>query len=169
MPAEVAHFDYDANRSRVRDANGRMLTVGLFKELARPDVASTPIFSLDDWRRTYVRVCDPTEYETAMVLIGNWEHWLAIRSNRKLAAIMDEWRQEVEIKLRSRGVRDLISLAGSKNPGASGAAKFLAEGGFVEDKRLNTKEGKAREEEIRQQVKDRTAQDVERLGLKLVK
>jgi hypothetical protein len=158
-------YDWEANREKLVDHVGHYLTLSLFEELKRPDVKIAPLFKLSDWKKLYIAVADPTEYETAMVLIGNWQHWLALRANKVLARYFDEWQQEVDIKLRSLGVRNMISLAGSTSPGAAGSAKWLAEAGYIEDKRLKTKAGQEREAAVKDAVKDRVADDARRLGL----
>jgi hypothetical protein len=152
------NFDYSANKASVMTAQNKYLITALF-------FGPGAVFVLDDWKRIYLDIADPTEYITAMVLIGNWQHWTALRSNKALEAMFDEWKQEVEIKVRAYGAKHMFSLAGSTSPGAAGAAKWLAEGGFIEDKRLRTKEGKAKEKKIQEAVKDRTAEDAVRLGL----
>lgn len=164
-------YDYDANKAILTDSTGKMLTTGLFEETIRKHGSAAPApFKLSDWRKTYIRVADPTEYATAMELIGSWEHWLALRANPVLAAHFNEWLQEVEIKLRSSGVKELMKVAGrTGSPGAAAAARWLAEGGFIEDRRLRTKDGRKREEEVKKQVQDRTAADAARLGLVAVK
>lgn len=158
-------FDWEANKDRLTNALGHYLTVGLFEEFRRADVAVEPMFKLSVWKKVYLELQDPTEYAPAMLLLGNWQHWLALRENKQLAKIFNEWAQELDIKLRSVGVRNMISLAGSTAPGAAGSAKWLAEAGYITDKRLTTKEGKAKEQEVKDAVKDRTAEDIRRLGL----
>jgi hypothetical protein len=162
-------FNWEADRQHLVDHLDHFLTVSLFEELKRPDVDRQPLFSLENWRRVYVYIADPTEYSTAMVLIGNWQHWQAMRANKTLAKHFDEWSQEVEIKLRSAGVLNMISLAGSTAPGASASAKWLAEAGFVTDQRLKTKAGRKKEEDVKDQIKSRVATDAQRLGITVVK
>lgn len=164
-------YDYETNKAKLVDATGQMLTTGLFEETQRKHGSSAPpVFKLSEWRKVYVEIADPTEYTAAMELIGSWEHWLALRANPILSRIFDEWLQEVEVKLRSLGVRELMKVAAKTgSPGASAAARWLAEGGYVEDKRMRTKEGRKREEQVKQGVKDRTAADAARLGLSVIK
>ena len=100
-----------------------------------------------------------------MELLGNWDHWTVLREHQVLKRHFDAWRQEVEIKLRSQGVLASIELAKSTAPGAAGAAKWLAEGGFVEDKRLRTKEGREKEAAIKRAAVERAEEDAKRIGL----
>jgi len=164
--SERTYFDYETIRAHVRSAYGVLTTLNLFRELADSRVKFPPPFSIKEWRKRYIEIADPTEYETAMVLIGNWEHWQALRGHQVIRELFDEWMQEVEIKLRSQGVRNLISVAGSTSPGSAGAAKWLAEGGFVHDERLRSKAGREKEERVLEDIRKRTADDAARLNLK---
>ncbi len=161
------YFDYESIRDRVRLPYGKLVVPGMFQEFNRGrEGEMEPIFSFKAWNRTYLDIADPTEYETAMVLIGNWEHWQAVRLHQITGPVMDEWANEVEIKLRSQGVRNVISLAGSTAPGAAGAAQWLAKGGYIEDSRLRTKKGREKEEKVQEAIKRRVADDAARINLK---
>lgn len=122
-------FDYDTYRPVLLDSTGRKLTVGLFEELAEADASVKPVFKLSDWRTIYVDIADPTGYEAAKVLIGNWEHWQALVDNRRFAAELEKWNKEVEVKLRSAAVKNLIKQ--SQTDKGVAAAKWLAEAGFL--------------------------------------
>ncbi len=160
----MKHFDYETIREKVVDSYGRRVVLSIFKEFTRTDF--TPIWSLHkDWRPIYLEVADPTEYETAMCLIGDWEHYQLIRNHPKIKPYMDKWAKEVEVKLRSESIRKMIRHSGAPN-GAS-AAKWLAEGSFM-GRVMSKKADKQEEEEIRTELADKVAADMERLGLTLV-
>lgn len=157
---------YEANRSRFVDGRGVRITTGLFEELANPESSFRPTFKLADWRKVYVETEDPTGYTAAAKLMGNWEHWLLLAANPVFAAHLAEWNKEVEIRLRSKAVKQMIKH--SSTPSGVAAAKWLAEGGFVErDKRSKA----AREEEAQREkaVRGSVAADAARLGLTRVK
>jgi len=161
------YFDYESIRDKVRLPFGKLVVPGMFKEFNRGrDGEMDPIFSFKEWGKVYLEIADPTEYETAMVLLGNWEHWQAVRMHALTGPVMDEWANEVEIKLRSQGVRNMISLAGSTAPGAAGAAQWLAKGGYIDDNRLRTKRGREKEAKVQDAIKERTAEDAARINLK---
>lgn len=159
-------FDYAAFKHVLIDSTGRKLTTGLFEELADPASSIKPVFRLSDWRKTYVELADPAEYQSAMALIGNWEHWQALLTSTPFVAQLEQWRKEVEVKLRSEAIGELVK----QSRGAKGtmAAKWLAEAGFVQRDKRNKKQ---REEASasEQESKSIVAADAKRLGLKMVK
>ena len=67
------------------------------------------------------------EYDFANKYFLNWSHWERICRNKRLRAYIDEWRDELEVKLRSKGLSQVISHA---EEGNYQAAKWLAEGMF---------------------------------------
>lgn len=159
-------YDYEANRHLLHSANGNKLTTGLFEEFSRDDTTVTPLFKLSDWRKTYVELADPTGYEAAMQLIGSWEHWLALMESPAFRMHVDRWNQEVEVKLRSEALKQLMKQ--SRLPTGTAAAKFLAEAGFVErDKRK--KKDKEQDDAAGKAAKSKVADDAKRLGLSVVK
>ena len=52
--AEFTYYDWDANKDRLTDHVGHFLTLSLFKDFKRPDVAIEPLFELRGWRKTYL-------------------------------------------------------------------------------------------------------------------
>lgn len=158
-------MDYEANRHLFISVDHKRLTVGLFKETVAPNTRGVPPFSLADWRKVYVKHADPTEYLPAMELIGDWGHWQLVRNHPRIKPIMDEWQREVEVKLRSEAVRDMMRHA--KKDGGSTAAKWIAEGGFAK-RDMRKKDDKAIEEKIKEEIADHVADDAARLGLTVI-
>jgi hypothetical protein len=160
----MEHFNYSSIKDMVLDKFGRRIVLSLFKEFVRTDF--TPLWSLnDDWKPIYLETADPTEYETAMRLIGDWEHWLAIRNHPKIKPIIDKWAKEVEVRIRSKAIRQMAKHANAVN-GAS-AAKWMAEGTFMQ-RVLKNKQEKADEQEVVDEISKRVGEDMERLGLSVV-
>jgi hypothetical protein len=111
-------YDYDGNKSRLVDPiNNRRLTVALFKELSVTPHIPT-IFSIDEWRKVYVDIADPTDYKAMKTLLGDWEHWKLIVENQTIAPIVEQWRNEVNVKLKSEGIASVRKLAASKDSAA---------------------------------------------------
>lgn len=80
---------------------------------------------LDEWRNKFVEICDPTEYNAALALVGSWKEWCRFKKEwGAFSEIVADWVAEVEIKLRSQAVKVL-----AKNTDA-GAQKWIAEGKF---------------------------------------
>lgn len=155
----MANFDYEANKFKLLSSSGQRLTVGLFEELSRDDVKASPVFKLSDWRKKYVELADPTGYDAAMELIGDWEHWLLLCEAPAFAKELVRWNAEVEQKLRAEAIRNLRKQ--SKLPTGTAAAKVLA--GLQKKKPVEEKDHVAAE------GKRRTADDAKRLGLSVVK
>lgn len=155
-------FDYAAHKPLLCDSLGRRLTTGLFEELADPSTATKPVFKLAEWRKRYVELADPTDYKAAMELIGDWDHWCALVANPVFKAILEDWRKEVVVKLKSEALIELRKRAKTEN--GTAAAKYLAEMGDEKKKTVSrtTRNNKAVEE-------DRVAADAARIGLKAVK
>ena len=78
-------------------------------------------------KRYYLEMEDPTEYEFANTYFLNWNHWQRITENRILRKHIDEWREELELKLRTRAIRNMIKSADEGNYQAS---KWLADRGW---------------------------------------
>lgn len=157
-------FDYESIREKVVDSYGRRVVLSLFSEFKRTEFE--PLWSLKkDWKRIYLEAEDPTEYEAAMRLIGDWDHYQLIRNHPKIKPVMDEWAKELEIRLRSNATRSMLKHA--KAPNGAAAAKWIAEGGFT-GRDLRKKNNKQEEEEVRTEINERVAKDMERLGLALV-
>ncbi len=159
-------FDYEANKYLLHAANGNKLTTSLFEELVRDDSTVKPVFKLADWKKVYVDAGDPTGYEAAMELIGDWDHWLALMESPAFKAHVDRWNLEIEVRMRSNAVKQLIKQ--SRLPTGTAAAKWLAEAGFVErDKRK--KKDKQDDDAAARAARSKVSEDAKRLGLAVVK
>lgn len=110
------------DRSRFKDAQGRYITQSLFLEEAA-DINHC-MYTLSDTdkeregiiypslRRLYLETGDPTEYTFAVKYLWGWDHWQRILNNVVLYEnYIVKWRDELEVKLRARGARALISLS----------------------------------------------------------
>lgn len=123
--------------SKYRAPDGRYLTQALFKETIQTSVKKTytPPFTLKpedsgkciSMKRLYLEIADPTEYAFAMEVLGSWEHWLKLTNCEWFQPYLTAWREELELKLRSKGIKAMMDLAVS---GKDNAAKWLAEGGW---------------------------------------
>lgn len=130
-------YDYAANKSKLVDpSTGRRLTAALFKE-----TSVTPhlpvVFSLEEWRKVYVDIADPTEYRSAMALIGDWDHWKMIVENQSVKPFIELWRDEVAVKLKSEAFASLRKLSHTKDSAAK--TIYLGEGGAKRGRPLKEK------------------------------
>lgn len=165
----------NVDKSKLVDSMGRPLTQSLFLEIGyKFDFA---IYSLKDsdhhyrgvvypsLKRLYLAHEDPTEYDFAVTHLLGWNHWKRLNDNKMLRKHFDEWREELELKLRSQAVKDIMDQC-SNEGGSFQAAKWLADRGW--DKRgagRPSKEEKAREGRIQEHIADEFERDIARLSV----
>lgn len=118
------------------DSMGKFRTQSLFLELG---YGTEALFTLKDqdhehdgkiypsMKRLYLEFEDPTEYEFANTVLLNWKHWQRMCENKVIRKHIDEWREELEVKLRSQAIRDAIQEA---KKGHFQAAKWVADRGW---------------------------------------
>jgi hypothetical protein len=135
----------------------------LFKEFARPDVKFKPVYTLKDWKDVFLDCRDPSEYQPAQLLLGDWEHWLEVRNHALIKPHVDKWQAELEVKLRSEAIQQMKSHA--KQPGGTAAAKWLADKGYAAEG-LKKAVGRPKKEEVElSPIPSRIAGDMARLGI----
>lgn len=152
------------------DSIGKFRTQSLFLELGYGDEAiytfkdkdhelnGKKYFSL---KRLYLETEDPTEYEFAITYLVNWKHWQRLCENKLIRRYIDEWRDELEVKLRSRGVKNAMYAA---QEGNYQAAKWLADRGWsTRGAGRPTKAEIDREKKIQAGIADEYEADVIRL------
>lgn len=106
------------------------------------------IYTVHEAREVFLKAA--TEYEAAMMLVTNWEHWVSIKESLNNKRYIDEWMLEKELADIAR-TKNLLWKAA--NRGNVSAQKILLDG-FDKDKKLiksreeeHTKDKRAREEE----------------------
>lgn len=124
------------DRKYLTDSSGKPLTQGLFLEIGYSDTA---IYTLKDddheyngrhlpsIKKLYLLMEDTTEYEFANKFFLGWNHWQRICNNKVLRKYVDEWRVELDLKLRARAAKLMIEQADS---GSYQAVKWLADRGW---------------------------------------
>lgn len=161
-----------------KDSTGRWLTTGLIWEIAisgKENVMFTikdePITveingkkrKLKSLKKMYMECRDPTEYTFATKCLGGWQHWKRLCSSRHFKPIVEEWREELEVMLKSEGIKAMAALA---NENDRIAAKWLAEKGWVEKaKGRPSKVEKEKEARIDSAVMDSVMDDLERISI----
>lgn len=114
-------------------------------------------------KRLFVECGDPTEYQFAITYLGGWAHWKRLCEKTKaLHPYIEEWREELEIKMRSEGIRAMAEFA-TQEKGMQ-AAKWLAEKGWSDKKRgAPSKEEKQRELHIATKIHKEVDDDLTRI------
>lgn len=153
-------------RERVVDSTGRNVVLGLFKEFARPDVKFKPIYTLKQVKSMFLEARDPSEYAAAMSIVGDWDHWLQLRNHAQLKGVVDHWHQELQVKLRSEAITDMVKH--SKAPGGTAAAKWLADKGYdaPTNKKSVGRPKKEEEEKDNSKVEEKLAAVIQLVGSK---
>ncbi len=169
-----------ADRSVLTDHVGAYRTQSLYLETNRS--ALEPIMTLKeiDWEhkgvllpslhRLYMECNDPTEYKVAMEVFGSWKCWQKQLGNPTIMAYIKDWREELEVELRSKALNALIETSQTEGSRGTAAAKYLADKGWLKRKAgAPSKEEKEGELKNQTEIGKRTAEDFARLGLVRVK
>tara|TARA_R110002096_G_scaffold59147_4_gene148519 strand:- start:578 stop:1072 length:495 start_codon:yes stop_codon:yes gene_type:complete len=162
------------SKSKFKGPTGLPITEGLFLECNYDKAA---IYTLKDEDCTYegrklpsikllylAEVTSPIdgEYDFANKYFLNWKQWERICRNKRLRKDIDEWREELEVKLRSQGIKLAIDAADGGN---YQAAKWMAEGGFA--RKVAGRPSKASVEQsiaIDKRLYNEYEQDIQRLN-----
>lgn len=162
------------DKTRLRDSRGHPLTQSLFLEI---DYSEAAVYTLkeDDHKlngkeypslkRLYLECEDPTEYDFAKKYLLGWNHWKRLQENKTIRKHIEEWREELEYKIRSQAVRDIINMSANESGGFQ-AAKWLADRGW--DKRAAgrpTKKDKELEDNFNSRIEEDFKSDFERLKI----
>ena len=124
------------DKSKMMDTGGRYLTQSMFLEVNyEPNATFTLKDNDHEWngviypslKRLYIEFEDPTEYDFANTYLLGWKHWQKLIGNKMLLNHVQEWREELEFKLRAKGVKNMMLSAAQGNYQAS---KWLVERGW---------------------------------------
>lgn len=158
------------NLSDLLDESGQPRTQSIFLEVG---YTSNAIYTLKNrdyeykgnlYRslgKLYVAENDPTEYEFATKYLLGWKHWERICENKLLRKFINEWREELEIKIRSQAIKEMINQSAK---GKIAASRFLADRGWAQRGagRPTTAEI-TKEKALKARVADEYGEDVARL------
>lgn len=124
------------DKTKFKDPQGRALTQSLFLE---PNYNTEYAFyTLDgedkvykgrtyySLKKLYLAMEDPIEYEFATTYLIDWSHWKRLCNNAIIERHISEWRDELELKLMSAGVKSMLDQSEMNMQ----AAKWLAERGW---------------------------------------
>lgn len=126
-------------QEKLRTSANVMVTSSLFFEEKKDEryafftYSDTPRRGLVPFKALYLEyaVDDPTEYTFAQEVFGSWDHWLKIQKNKNVLAFIERCREERDIAIESRAIKQIMDEAESgKN--SFQAAKFLATKGYTQ-------------------------------------
>lgn len=111
-------------------------------------------------RRLYIETADPTEYEFAKLFLDGWSHWKKLRACSWFQEYLNEWMEELEVKLRSQALSNVIDMSKSKTHQQHWQAnKFLADRGWIPTEKQVT--GPKTREKIRAEAEKINSGNVE--------
>ena len=157
-------------REQLKDSMGRPLTQSMFLEFGYN--VQYAVFTLNDedkvyqdkvypsLKKLYLEIGDPTEYQFAKQCLLGWRHWVRLGENKLFKPFLQEWRDELEVALRSEGILSVMSQSEENFQ----AAKWLADKGW--DKKgvgRPSKADKTRESNIQNRLGDQLDADVIRM------
>jgi len=125
-----------------KDSKGSWRTQSLFVEFERPPHVALWTLGEDNYehedgrffpslRKIYLSYNHIPGYEHKFVSeqIGSYPFWLRLSKSSFIAKHIQEWREELEVKIRSESMEALIRQ--SREPNGTTAAKYLADKGWV--------------------------------------
>ncbi len=75
-------------------------------------------------KQFYLDMEDPTEYDFANKYFLGWKHWMRICGNKLVRPHIDEWREELELKMKAEVVR---AMNKASREGNFQASKWMAD------------------------------------------
>ena len=121
-------------------------------------------------KRIYLDMEDVTEYDFAMATLSSYKHWERLVESPIIRKHIDQWRKELNLKLKARAMKAIINAATVDEKSSFQAMKYLADNEYLDKKAKRGRPSKEevsaelrREVEINKTFKD----DAERIGLKL--
>ena len=160
------------SRDKMLDSRQRPLTQSLFLEIGYTEEAIYTLKEVDheyngkiytSLKRLYLEMEDPTEYEFAVSYLLGWRHWERMCANVLIRKHIDEWREELDLKLRSRAIKQAMQAAASVG-GNFQASKWLADKGWQEKTTGRPKKDEVeKEKRIREKIDEEFTSDVLRL------
>lgn len=126
-----------------KDSKGRWRTQSLFLEYLwqtknKTKVPIEPVFTLGEqdkdgclsFKKLFLSFNDPSGYRFAITVLGSYEHWLRLCSQKWFQTHLDGWTEELEVKLASEGLKQIKGIADGEGQQALAAAKFLVNKGW---------------------------------------
>lgn len=159
------------DKSKFRDSRGGYITQGLFVDFNFDSKYAVYCLSDEDrvyegvsypsLKKLYLAMEDPTEYAFANTYLYSWSHWQRISRNAILAKHIAEWREELELKMRAKAIKALLSKA---SDGDVAAAKWISDKGWEGTKRGRPSKAEIeRQKQLDKKLDDDTASEVARV------
>jgi hypothetical protein len=162
-------------RDQLTDHVGACRTQSLYKETNSSNLK--PLMTLGDLdydkngikllslKKLYLETTDPTEYQLSQDIFGSWKFWNRQLNNKLIRAYIDDWRAELEVKLRAGVIKSIYETAMEPGPSRVGASKYIAERGWEKRAGRPSKQEVERTKKIEAGIAAELSEDAERLGM----
>lgn len=126
------------NKECFKDVGGRPITQSMFLEIGYTSNAYYTLKEEDyeykgkiypSLKRLYLEHEDVHEYDFATTYLLGWQHWQRLCDNKQIRKHIDEWRNELDLKLKSAGFKAILESALDEDGGFQ-AQKYLADRGW---------------------------------------
>lgn len=116
------------------------------------DLVATNGKTYPSLKKAYLAYGDPLDINFALDVLGDYETFLNLSNSDKYKDIVSSWKVELATKIKSEALKTIITLAKSNDRASYNAARFLLEGGWIDDssilKKPKQKALEAEQEEI---------------------
>lgn len=161
-------------KSAYTDKMGRFMTRSLFVETIlkeqslkgiKPMYTLTGVKGFTDVHEMYVNSADPTGYSFAIEAFESWDHFLHLSSLSWFRKHLASWESELEVKIRSKGMKALMKTATTEGSRGTTAAKYIADAGWKTKRGRPSKEDVEREQIQQARIKEDLGDDAKRMNL----
>jgi hypothetical protein len=148
----------------MKDNQGRYRTLSLFKEYKQEGFKW--YWTIPQLKKIYLEYnhIPHYEYEFANDHFEDWQHWEKVADGGMKFAV-DEWRAELDVKIKSKGINALIKIASGDGASAIQAAKYLAEKGYAQKRGRPSKAEVEGEKKRQAGDSELLKRDAERIGI----
>jgi len=108
------------------------------------------------------------EYEFAKDVFNSWDHWVGL-CNSSMKELIAGWRDEYTVMIQAKAFKALAKTAYYDGAKGTPAARFLADRGWEVKRGRPSKEEVERVKKVEAGLEREVADDIERMGLTLVK
>lgn len=166
-----------------RNRTNGLLLSSLFIENYKPTDTDTALYTLKDRDHTkdgrkypslyklYLACEDLTEYSFAEKYLDGWDHWCKLCAAEWFKPYVQRWRTELELKIKSRALKNIQAEAAGQTKSSFNANKWLAEKGWMDKTTEPSRRGRPSKDEINRLAQEElqnnkdVQNDLKRLGL----
>lgn len=146
-----------------KDNRNRYRTTSLFFEFRKlGENMPEPLYTLKEkdhtvdgvvypsLKKLYLQEEDVTELEFARKHLYNYRQWKLMCSNKMLLPHIEEWREELEVQIRSKALKALVETATTEGSKGTSAARYIVDRGWLDKsaKKQDTTKDKVQEHTI---------------------